>query len=65
VPRRRVLGRFERTRISPGHQVTIPRDAFSEAALKVGDRLQAAANGTGVVTLTRIEEPESLFDESK
>jgi hypothetical protein len=52
---RKFVGRFERTRISPSHQVTIPRDAFVPAGFEVGDKLQARCLGPGRVVLERIE----------
>lgn len=41
------------TRISPKHQVTIPRSAFERAGLRPGDTLSAEAEGSGRVVLTR------------
>lgn len=41
------------TRVSPKHQVTLPADVLAKAGLKVGDRLQVATRGTGVVVLSR------------
>jgi hypothetical protein len=55
-PSRRFIGRFERTRISIKHQVTIPRDAFIPAGLEVGDKLRATCTGPGRVVLERIDE---------
>jgi Holliday junction resolvase-like predicted endonuclease len=52
---RRFVGRFERTRISSGHQVTIPRDAFIPAGFEVGDKLHATCTGPGRVILERID----------
>jgi hypothetical protein len=49
------IGRFERTRISCRHQVTIPRDAFVPAGFEVGDKLHARCLGPGRVVLERIE----------
>ena len=54
-PMRRLVGKFERTRISSCHQVTIPRDAFVPAELEVGDHLEARCLGPGKVVLERIE----------
>jgi hypothetical protein len=45
-----------RTRISPGHQVTIPAGPFREASLSAGDRLEVEATGPGEVRLTRVDE---------
>jgi hypothetical protein len=45
-----------RTRISPGHQITIPLGPFRAASLTAGDRLEVTADGLGRVTLTRIED---------
>jgi hypothetical protein len=45
-----------RTRISSQHQITIPSRPFHDAELRVGDRLQAEADGHGRVVLTRLEE---------
>ena len=47
--------RFERTRISAKHQVTIPSAPFRAAGLQVGDRLQGRADGPGRVVLERID----------
>jgi bifunctional DNA-binding transcriptional regulator/antitoxin component of YhaV-PrlF toxin-antitoxin module len=41
------------TRVSPKHQVTLPADVLAKAGLRVGDRLQVAARGTGEVVLIR------------
>jgi hypothetical protein len=54
-PSRTFVGRFERTRISSCHQVTIPRDAFVPAGFEVGDKLHATCIGPGRVVLERIE----------
>jgi hypothetical protein len=56
--------RFQRTRISPKHQVTIPSVAFRGAGLNPGDRLQASADGVGRVILERIEPLELAKTES-
>jgi bifunctional DNA-binding transcriptional regulator/antitoxin component of YhaV-PrlF toxin-antitoxin module len=48
--------RRARTRISPGHQITIPIAPFRAARLRAGDRLRVDADGAGRVVLTRIEE---------
>lgn len=50
TPKRRSM-----TRISSKHQVTIPRDAFHDAGLQPGDRLQAEARGPGRIVLVRAE----------
>ena len=47
--------RYQRTRISTSHQVTVPSVPFCDAGLNVGDRLQATADGPGRVILERIE----------
>ena len=49
--------RFERTRISVAHQVTIPSVPFRAAELQVGDKLRSWADGRGRVVFERIEEP--------
>lgn len=46
--------RFQRTRISPKHQVTIPSVPFRAAGLNPGDRLHGRADGPGRVILERI-----------
>jgi hypothetical protein len=46
--------RFQRTRISPKHQITIPSVPFRKAGLQVGDRLHARADAPGRVILDRI-----------
>lgn len=46
-------GAASRTRISPKHQVTIPRTAFREAGLAVGETLRVEAIGPGRLVLTR------------
>lgn len=51
--------RFQRTRISVKHQVTIPSVAFRGADLQVGDRLHAHADGPGRVILERVPSPTS------
>jgi PD-(D/E)XK endonuclease len=52
--------RFQRTRISSTHQVTIPSVPFRAAALEVGDRLHASADGEGRVILERIDPSPTL-----
>lgn len=47
--------RFQRTRISSKHQVTIPSVAFRGAGLSAGDRLHASSDGVGRVIFERIE----------
>lgn len=47
--------RFQRTKISPKHQITIPSVPFRKAGFHAGDRLHARAEGPGRVTLERIE----------
>lgn len=49
------------TRISSKHQVTIPRDAFTRAGLRAGDRLHAEARGRGEVVLRRTESATSRY----
>ena len=49
--------KFRRTRMSSGHQVTIPRYPFGEAGLEVGDRFEVTADGPGRIVLERIEAP--------
>jgi hypothetical protein len=46
--------RYQRTSISPKHQVTIPSVPFRAADLRPGDRLHASADGPGRVILERI-----------
>lgn len=48
--------RFQRTRISPKHQVTIPSVPFRLAGFQPGDRLHARSDGEGRVTFERIDE---------
>lgn len=47
--------RFQRTRISSKHQITIPSVPFRAAGLQVGDRLHARVAGPGQVVLERLE----------
>jgi PD-(D/E)XK endonuclease len=49
--------KFRRTRISSGHQITIPSVPFRAAGLEVGDRLELTAAGPGRVILERIAPP--------
>lgn len=49
------------TRISSKHQVTIPRDAFRDAGLQAGDRLEAHATGRGKIVLTRADGATERF----
>jgi hypothetical protein len=49
--------KYQRTRISSGHQITIPSVPFRAAELRVGDRLHLAADGPGRVIVERIIEP--------
>lgn len=49
--------KFRRTRISSGHQITIPSVPFRAAGLDVGDRLELTADGPGRVIVQRIESP--------
>jgi bifunctional DNA-binding transcriptional regulator/antitoxin component of YhaV-PrlF toxin-antitoxin module len=51
------IGKFERTRISVKHQITIPKVAFDGAGLEVGDHLHARSDGAGRVVLERIKRP--------
>jgi len=54
--------KFQRTRISSAHQITVPSVPFRAAGLRVGDRLQLTADGPGRVILERIEPPgNTLF----
>ena len=46
--------RFQRTRISSKHQITIPSVPFRSAGLQAGDRLHARADGAGRVILERV-----------
>ena len=46
--------RFQRTRISEKHQITIPSVPFRGAGLQVGDRLHGHADGPGRVILERV-----------
>ena len=46
-----------RTTVSRKHQVTIPKDPFDKAGLRVGDRLTAVARGPGRVLLVRQDDP--------
>ena len=48
-----------RSRISPGHQITIPSTPFREAELAAGDRLILEAQGPGVVVARRVDESRS------
>ena len=52
--------KFQRTRISSAHQVTIPSVPFRAAGLEVGDRLHATAEGPGRVILERIDPPAAF-----
>ncbi len=47
--------RFQRTQVSPQHQITIPSVPFRKAGLEPGDRLHARADGPGRVILERLE----------
>lgn len=47
--------KFRRTRLSTGHQVTIPREPYREARLQVGDKFEVTADGPGRVILERID----------
>lgn len=49
--------RYQRTTISPQHQITVPSVPFADAGLCVGDRIHAAADGPGRVILERIDPP--------
>jgi PD-(D/E)XK endonuclease len=51
-------GRIGRTRISSGHQITIPVGPFRAAGLSAGDRLHVESDGDGRVVLTRKERVE-------
>lgn len=46
-----------RTTVSSKHQVTIPKDAMTQAGLRAGDRLRAEAHGRGAVLLIREDDP--------
>jgi hypothetical protein len=47
--------KFERTRISQRHQVTIPSVPCRVAGLRVGDRLRAYSDAEGRVVLERLD----------
>ena len=51
-----------RTKISPGHQITIPVGPFGAAELEAGDRFLVRAEATGRVSLTRIDTPRAGDD---
>jgi bifunctional DNA-binding transcriptional regulator/antitoxin component of YhaV-PrlF toxin-antitoxin module len=46
----------DKTKVSSKHQVTIPSAAFRYAGLQPGDTLRVAAEGTGRIVLTRLDE---------
>jgi AbrB family looped-hinge helix DNA binding protein len=46
----------DKTKVSSKHQVTIPSAAFRNAGLQPGDTLRVAAEGTGRIVLTRLDE---------
>jgi len=46
--------KFQRTRISSGHQITIPSVPFRAAGFEVGDRLQVTGTGDGRAVIERI-----------
>lgn len=48
------------TRISPKHQITIPKEVFESAGLEVGDILDATVEGGGVLL-----KPKRLVDKAK
>lgn len=48
-----------RTRISPGHQLTIPVGPFRSADLSAGDRFDVIAEGPGRIRLCRIAAGQS------
>jgi len=56
--------RYQRTTISPQHQITVPSVPFADAGLGVGDRLHATADGPGRVILERIDPPPQLLPPS-
>jgi antitoxin MazE len=41
------------TRISPKHQITIPKEAFEELHLEVGDFLEANVTGEGLLLIPK------------
>jgi AbrB family looped-hinge helix DNA binding protein len=41
------------TRISPKHQITIPREAFKELHLEVGDFLEVEVTGEGLLLIPK------------
>lgn len=49
----------ERTRISPGHQITIPSTPFRVAELRPGDRLHVRAEAPGRVVVERLKETQA------
>jgi hypothetical protein len=53
-----------RTRISAGHQITIPSGPFRAAGFAAGDRLLVEATGPGEATVKRIE-PSAQLDLSE
>lgn len=54
VPSVKPSRRRGHTRVSPKHQVTLPRDVLSGAGLHTGDELRVEAIGPGTVVLTRV-----------
>ena len=51
-----------RTRISTGHQLTIPIGPFRAAELRVGDRLEVVVESPGRVLLCRVHPAEAAAD---
>jgi PD-(D/E)XK endonuclease len=53
----RSLGRSGQALVRPKRQTTIPKRAFVDAGLRVGDRMRVKADGDGRVVFERIEPP--------
>jgi len=49
------------TRVSPKHQITIPREAMRLAGLSEGDRLDVVDVEHGKVVLVRADDPTARF----
>jgi PD-(D/E)XK endonuclease len=51
----RALGRSGQALVRPKRQTTIPKRAFADAGLRVGDRMRVSADGVGRIVFERIE----------
>jgi hypothetical protein len=58
----RALGRSGQALVRPKRQTTIPKRAFVDAGLRVGDRMRIRADGEGRIVFERIQATQPTLD---